>query len=220
VSGTSTSTWSNGTKVVYRIPALVSTKSGKLLAFASERLGGSGDESVTNLVQRTSGDGGKTWAPITLALPNGGASSSPWALSDATTGDILLFFNADSIGNLKCECTVSYSRSTDDGTTWSKLVRLPKTSGYYGSSLTTGITLQSDAHKGRLVMCMREICKNSCPNDYHSFASYSDDHGLTWNSSKYLAKGTTECQIAELSTGQLYLSTRPLGYPTGKGCFE
>ena len=63
-------------------------------------------------------------------------------------------------------------------------------------------------------MCMRKICRNSCPRDFHSYAAYSDDHGRTWNASHYLASGTTECQIAELSNGVLYMSIRAIApYP-------
>ena len=56
-SGTSHNAWSKGHNVVYRIPSLVATKNGSLLAIVSERLGGSSDESDTNLVQRRSIDG-------------------------------------------------------------------------------------------------------------------------------------------------------------------
>ena len=40
---------------------------------------------------------------------------------------------------------------------------------------------------------------------------------LTWRTSPFLAAGTTECQIAELSAGQVYMSTRPYvgGVPLG-----
>jgi len=56
---------------------------------------------------------------------------------------------------------------------------------------------------------MRKICRNSCPADYHSFAPYSYDGGATWHASAYLASGTTECQVAELSDGRLYMTIRP-----------
>jgi sialidase-1 len=183
----------------------------------SERLGRSGDESDTNLVQRSSSDGGKTWGPITLAVPGGGSSSAPWAVPDDNTGETFLFFNANSTGGQTCNCLVSYVSSTDDGETWSSsFVPIPESSGFYGSSLTTGITLKDGAHKGRLITCMRKICRNSCPADYHSFAAYSDDHGKTWNVSDFLQAGTTECQIAELSDGQLYMSIRAyIPYPAG-----
>ena len=102
-----------------------------------------------------------------------------------------------------CDCLVSYVESPNGGSSWSPPVLVPQSSGLYGSSLTTGITLTGAAHHGRLVTCMRKTCRNSCPDDFHSFAAYSDDRGRTWHASAFLPAGTTECQIAELSSGQL-----------------
>ena len=39
--------------------------------------------------------------------------------------------------------------------------------------------------------------------------AYSDDHGATWRTSAFLEEGTTECQVAELSNGNVYMSIRP-----------
>jgi len=208
-----------GTTLVYRIPALTKTKSGTLIATVSERLGGSNDESETNIVQRRSVDGGHTWGKLTLVvLAKHGMSSSPWTMADSSTGDLLTFWNANSTSDQRCSCSVSATRSVDDGQTYSEPIALPASSGVVGSSLATGITLTvggKHGKQGRLVTCMRRICKNSCPNGYASFAGYSDDHGKTWSSSSYLAAGTTECQITELSDGTLYLSSRPLAYKDG-----
>lgn len=62
---------------------------------------------------------------------------------------------------------------------------------------------------GRLVGCMRKICRNSCPADYHSKSYYSDDRGATWSTSDWLTAGTTECQLIELPDHRLYLNSRP-----------
>lgn len=219
-SGTSTNSWSRGKPVTYRIPCLVESKvKGVLLALASERLGGSGDESDTNLVQRRSTDGGSTWSNTTLvvsaevdppfAARRAFISSAPWAVADAATGDVLMFYNQNSTENEKCDCNVWYVRTSDGGVTWSKPVPIPRESGVVGSSLNTGITLATGPHKGRLVMCMRRICKNSCPGPWQSFVAFSDDHGSHWHASPFLEEGSTECQVTELSTGDVYMSIRP-----------
>ena len=136
-------------------------------------------------------------------------SSAPWAVADDVSGDVLLFFNLNSTRSEKCDCTVWKVRSTDNGLHWGQPELIPQHSGMVGSSLNSGITISAGPHKGRLVTCMRLICKNSCPGPWQSFAAYSDDRGSTWHTSPRLAHGTTECQITELSTGSLYLSTRP-----------
>ena len=120
-----------------------------------------------------------------------------------------MFFNQNSTRNEKCDCNVWYVRTSNGGLDWSKPVPIPPTSGVYGSSLNTGITLKSGAHKGRLVMCMRRICKNSCPGPWQSYTAYSDDHGVTWHASPFLAEGSTECQVTELSNSNVYMSIRP-----------
>ena len=179
VSGISTNSWSTGKPVTYRIPCLVESQ-GVLLALASERLGGSGDESDTNLVQRRSTDGGTTWSNMTLVVsaevdpPFAAArafiSSAPWAVTDSATGDVLMFYNQNSTESEACDCNVWYVRTSDGGLSWSKPVMIPPSSGVYGSSLDTGITLRTGPHKGRLVMCMRRICKNSCPGPWQSYS--------------------------------------------------
>lgn len=217
-SGTSTNSWSRGVEVTYRIPCLVESK-GVLLAFASERLGSSNDESSTNIVLRRSSDGGGSWSNMSLVVSaevwppfaphHTFISSAPWAVADSETGDVLMFYNQNSTTGEKCDCAVWYVRTTDGGLSWSAPSPIPPASGVYGSSLDTGITLQSGPHKGRLLICMRRICKNSCPGPWQSYAAYSDDHGQTWHASPYLEEGSTECQVTELSDGTLYMSIRP-----------
>jgi len=205
VSGTSNQTWSHSQRVCYRIPALLRTRTGTLLAFACERLGSCDDNSMTNLVLRRSTDNGMTWEPMQLIVPTGveKAVRAPWALQDASSGRIFLFSNIRPTE--ACNCEVFYVASDDDGLTWSGMTPVPESSGFYGLSLATGITHSS----GRIVGCMRKLCRRACPVDYHSKAFFSDDHGITWNSSSFLTSGTTECQVAELSDGRLYMNIRP-----------
>lgn len=197
-----------GTPVTYRIPALVATNS-TLVAFASERLGSSNDESATNLVQRRSTDGGESWGPLTLVVKSThGMSSAPWAIADDRTSQVFLFWNQNSTADQKCSCGVAMIQGKD-GTDYSKPVWLPVDSGVVGSSLDSGIRLQTGPHSGRLLVCMRKICKNSCTGPFQAFTAFSDDAGSTWHASPHLHDGTTECQVTELSDGTVYMSIRP-----------
>ena len=47
----------------YRIPSLITTKSGSLLAFCEARKDHRGDSGNIDLVVKRSTDGGKTWSP-------------------------------------------------------------------------------------------------------------------------------------------------------------
>lgn len=113
-------------------------------------------------VQKTSVDNGKTWSPIELVVQShlqvsghAGMSSAPWALTDDVTGEMFLFYNANSTGNRRCDCGVAAVTSTDNGVSWSSTPTAvyPESSGFYGSSLATGVTLKVGEHKGRLVTC-------------------------------------------------------------------
>eukprot|EP01079_Euglenida_sp_SAG-EU17-18_P005545 gene5545-5525_t len=96
-----------GTPVTYRIPSLVSTNS-TLVAFASERLGSTNDESPTNIVQRVSHDWGATWGPLQLlVLSSSGMSSAPWAIAGPASPEVFLFYNSESTSGSKCSCGVS-----------------------------------------------------------------------------------------------------------------
>lgn len=51
---------------IFRIPALIETPTGALLAFAEARHAGLADTGDIDLVVRRSDDGGLTWEPLTL----------------------------------------------------------------------------------------------------------------------------------------------------------
>ncbi|GMH64246.1 hypothetical protein TL16_g04075 [Triparma laevis f. inornata] len=217
VSGVSNSTWSTG-QVCYRIPSLLSLDDDgeNLIAFASERIweysnvSQCSDESLSSIVQRRSTDGGKTWGPQELVVPsfNGQKETErhSWSLYDSSSKTIFIFSNDDVNGPTSCDCNIVYKTSDDGGETYSdNFTYINAETGVYGMGLTHSITHTS----GRVVGCMRKICRNSCPADYASKSFFSDDNGATWNSSDWLHAGTTECQLAELPNGDLYLTSRP-----------
>ena len=211
-AGKSNNTWSLDTRVCYRIPSLIKVNKNMLIAFAAERLWSEveprpkycSDESPSNIVSRRSEDGGLTWGEVELVYSTGEelVERHPWTLYDSVTQRIFVFTNTNVQG---CHCDVEYKTSDDFGVTWSQSTAIDSATGYYGMSLAHGITHTS----GRLVGCMRKICRNSCDADYHSKAYFSDDHGISWATSDWLDAGTTECQLIELPDERLYLNSRP-----------
>ena len=107
----------------YRIPALIKTKQGTLLAFAEGRKNNCTDEGDIDLIVKRSSDNGKTWGrlkPTSLVNPNSG--------TDAVTlqnGLQLIVYNPDAPGrdwwNGRGRLHVAVS---DDGTTWRDVVVL------------------------------------------------------------------------------------------------
>ena len=110
--------------------------------------------------------------------PISGRKVATMLIEDARTGTLFLFFNKNVTAKEGCKCSMSYVVSTDEGASWSNEMNdIPAESGVVGSALASGIT---HSKSGRLIACMRKICRNSCPADYHSKAMFSDDHGKSW----------------------------------------
>ena len=117
----------NGSKC-YRIPSIVQTHKGTLLAFAENRLGDCGDGGRHNLVLRRSLDGGASWGPlITAVVGSTPCPGCPAAVSNPNpvevnfpngTRAVLLAFdtlNNPSAAHHGLDRTVW---SLDDGLTW------------------------------------------------------------------------------------------------------
>lgn len=204
VSGVSEYAWSRGQRVCYRIPALIRTTYGSLLAFASERLvgsGGCGDESPSNIVMRRSDDWGTHWSNATRVLDAGewNLERSAWVIEDSFDGAVHLFSNSAVNATVGCECAVEVTTSRDGGLTWTGPTPVPPSSGMYGSGLATGITHSS----GRLIGCMRKICRNSCPQDC-----------ALWESNRQKVCGVCAGQHAERIPAQTAQTTRALSSRT------
>ncbi len=170
----------------YRIPALVMTTKGTLLAFCAARKE-LGDWSDIDIALRRSTDGGRTWSAMRIVADRGGMTvDNPVPIVDRQTGAIHFLFQVN-------YAQLYYMRSTDDGLTFSAPVditeaahefrrgRAPdKSATKYGWSVVApgpghGIQLAG----GRL---LSTIWLSSSYRHRPSATAtiYSDDHGETW----------------------------------------
>jgi sialidase-1 len=183
----------------YRIPALLVTPKGSVLAFCEGRKTGPGDHGDVDLLVKRSTDGGRTWSPQAIVHEEGGDAKitigNPCPVVDQRSGTIWLPFCRDNK-------TVLITSSTDDGITWSEPREL-------GASVTRpdwawvatgpgiGIQLRHGPHAGRLVIaCDHRIDRGkprSADSEWNSHLMLSDDAGKTWTISAPIRTGGNEC---------------------------
>jgi sialidase-1 len=202
----------------FRIPALLVSPKGTLLAFCEGRKTGRGDHGDIDLVLKRSSDGGKTWGPLSVVHEEGGTAKitigNPCPVVDRDTGVLWLTFTRDNVD-------VFTTSSKDDGATWSKPEKITaqvKKPGWtwYATGPGVGIQLRAGPHKGRLLIPCdhREPYEGRAATFSHCF--FSDDHGKTWKLGASVAPHTNECQVAELSGGVVMINMRNYWGKDGK----
>lgn len=208
----------------YRIPSLVCTNSGTLLAFAEGRANLL-DHSENDIVLKRSTDNGQTWSQLSVVAEDGkNALNNPQALV-RKDGRILLMYQryAEGYGEKQAMpgldgeriCRTFMTYSDDEGATWAEAkditteVKRPEATSL-ASGPGIGIELKNGTHAGRLVMPF-----NQGPwGNWFVYAVYSDDGGATWTKGelaplKRKIKGwANEVQMVELSNGRLLLNAR------------
>lgn len=208
----------------FRIPALVATKQGTVLAFCEGRKHGGNDSGDIDVVLRRSADGGRTWGPIQVIADDGpNTFGNPCAVVDRDTGTIWLLLThnlgqdresemINQTGQGTRSVLVTYSR--DEGLTWAPVkdvteqVKRPDWT-WYATGPGVGIQLRS----GRLVIPCDHI--EAGTKRYYSHVIYSGDHGKTWRIGGRAGPQVNECQVVERSDRTLLLNMRSYA---GKQC--
>lgn len=213
----------------YRIPGLVTTPKGTLLAVYDIRRNSSRDlQGDIDVGLSRSTDGGITWEPMRIIMDMGewggrpqheNGIGDPAVLVDPETGKIWV---AALWGHGKPEQMVWGSSqpgitpeetgqfmlvsSEDDGLTWSRPrsitpgLKKPEWFLFFNGP-GKGITLQD----GTLVFPAQFKDKEQMP---HSTLIYSKDKGLTWSVGSGAKSNTTEAQVVTLEDGSLMLNMR------------
>lgn len=203
----------------YRIPVLLATQEGTLLAFAEGRRDGGGDAGRIDTVLRRSTDGGATWGPLQVVWSDGeNTCGNPAPVQDRETGRILLLqtwnLATDTermilAGESEDTRRVFASHSDDQGATWAPHrditddTKLPHWRWY-----ATGPVNAIQHSSGRIVVPANHSDHSDDLHYYRSHVVLSDDGGDTWRLGGLLPEKTNESTVVELQDGTLCLNMR------------
>lgn len=216
----------------FRIPGIVRTPKGTLVAVFDNRYKHGGDLPADITVGvSTSKDNGNTWSPIRTAmdyagLPGGTGIGDPTILVDPSNGRIWvaalrapnsgqpIFSSSKGTIDAK-DCGQFYlSYSDDEGETWSAPRNITKEVKRLGDPDTQewGLVFQGPgagiALKDGTLVFPAQIWGHKGKAPHHGVLVYSKDHGKTWTSSKASPFGGSESTVAQLKDGSLLLNTR------------
>ncbi|WP_083505471.1 sialidase family protein [Pedobacter ginsenosidimutans] len=206
----------------FRIPALIRTQNGSLLAFAEARKNNCGDSGDIDLVVKRSLDKGKTWTGLQLVWSDStNTCGNPVPIQDQTTGNIILIstWNLGTDhekqimdGSSKDGRHVYMLSSGDNGKTWSAATEITaqvKKTGWtwYATGPCHGLQVLKGKYAGRLVVPINHVETGTNQNFAHTI--YSDDHGKSWNLGNNTPQDKmNETTLAEISKGRLMLNMR------------
>jgi len=211
-----------------KIPVLLRTRRGTILAFAEARKDSCSDFAWTDLVVKRSEDGGHSWSKLKILRSESGpglphtviGNAAPVQLSQSAREHPLRIL----VPHTRNNSDVWLMFSDDDGLTWSTAQQLPNATlpewAWVGIGPPGSIQLRS----GRIVVpCYHgPLRANLLNNKVHGHVMLSDDEGTSWRLASVGGFGaadkfSNENQAVELSNGSVLISARSLANP---GCVQ
>lgn len=201
----------------YRIPSVIVTAKGTVLAFCEGRKHSSSDAGDIDLLLKRSTDGGKTFSKAQVVWddgPNTCGNPCPVVVRDTGAIELLLTHNRGDdpeskiiAGTSRGTRTVWKSTSRDDGLTWSKPEEITAAAKkpnwtWYATGPGAGIQLRS----GRLVVPCDHVEAGTRRRGSHII--FSDDRGATWRLGGSTGPEADECEVVERTDGSLLLNIR------------
>lgn len=203
----------------YRIPALLETRRGILIAVVDARHESSSDMPARiSLMMRRSRDLGKTWsAATTIRRVSEGGVGDASLLLDGRHGRVWCFhsygpqgigFGTAQPGSLTGPTTFQFHAiySEDDGATWSQPADLTpqvKDPAWQAMFATSGTHFQTS--RGRFLV---PLVTRDAKGVVSSRNAYSDDGGVTWKAGAFIGTDTDESKAVELADGTILQNMR------------
>lgn len=202
----------------YRIPAIVATASGAILAFCEGRRNSRSDTGDIDLLMRRSRDGGVTWTESRIIWDDGpNTCGNPCPVVDQETSTVWLLLTHNLGHDHERQIIDQVSEGTrtvwvvssgDEGETWTAPTEITADTKrenwtWYATGPGNGIQTRD----GRLVIPCDHI--EAATNRYYSHIIYSDDHGGTWRlGGSSPSDQVNECAVVALKDGTLLLNMR------------
>lgn len=210
----------------FKEPAIITTKSGRLLAFAEGRITKDNDHLLgSTLVVRSSDDGGASWSSLRVAHgEEHHLMTGATPVADFDSGDVHLLFTRDNQ-------EIHSITSQDDGEHWSpptdhSATLVPDHIATQVIVAATGPGAGTQLPGGRLVAAAStctatertswDSSSHCLAEAWENLAVYSEDHGATWRRGNPVGRGDALelnglAQVAQLPDDKLamVLSARP-----------
>lgn len=210
----------------YRIPGIITAKDGSLVAVTDARKYSQGDlPGDIDVTVRRSTDGGATWSePVIIAKGTGtkqGYGDAALVQTNEPNGLLCIFAGANGLWDSTPNDPIRtyYSKSSDNGVTWSDPVDI--TDQIYGagcSDPTRAAWRASFCASGRglltrdgRIMFVAAIRYSASNTTLYNHVVYSDDNGATWHVSESAMTGGDESKVVELNDGTILMSIRRQG---------
>ncbi len=206
----------------YRIPALINTEKGTILAFCEGRKNSRSDSGDIDIILRLSNDNGETWSSQQIIWDDSNNTcGNPCPIYDRVTGQIHLLMTWNNGNDKEIEIInetsidtrrIYITSSSNEGISWTEPKEITNDVKennwtWYATGPGAGIQIERGKYKNRLIAPCDHI--EAGTKKYYSHIIYSDDHGRTWR-----LGGTTsndqvnECKVAEISKNRLLLNMR------------
>jgi Neuraminidase (sialidase) len=225
----------------YRIPGLIATRKGTLLAYCEARKSNKGDWGTIEILLRRSTDGGRTWGPTRklvstprdiernpVALAHGVAKpgdvtvNNPVAIADRQNGSVHFLYCVE---YARC----FYRRSDDEGASFTEPVEITAAFERFGPEYPWKVLATGPGHGiqlsgGRLLVPVWLSTGTGGHAHRPSAVSViiSDDHGTTWKRGEIVVAhpnpaNPSETAAVELADGRVMLNIRHESTPRLRG---
>ncbi len=220
-------TGSQSKQKYYRIPTIMLTSDGGIVALADDRgdntqdLGrvasGAAGKHKIDVVARKSMDDGATWGEAQIVAEGDGTSVAGCGYGDPAivrtlSGKLICLMAAGSNGFAAGMQHMGYSESTDNGATWSSVKDIWPSVKKNSLAITSAFTSSGKGvcfDSGRIAFAMNGVVSGTC-NEY---ILYSDDEGATWTIvSKMACASADESKLEIMNDNSLLLSVRQGGW--------